>query len=330
MRGGRRGEDEIWKKPVLEIFPYAPVEQQMGQAFAGPVGQGYGHHLCWVFGFRRAPEGAMWEVIVDAHTGELLAFQDTNQYVSKKVVGGVYPLTSTEICPDNARCGTMQPGYPMPFANTGFGAPNDFTTSAGLYDYSGGTLATTLAGRYVRITDSCGALSESSATGDLDLGGVNGQHDCTSAGTSAGDTQASRSAFYEVNKLVEQARGWLPTNPWLQSQLQTNVNIALTCNAFYGPSAGTINFYRSGGGCRNTGEIGAVFDHEWGHGMDSSAETTVANVPSPRSGAAAVWTGRVMIIWGGSPGPSGTGGRYDRPHLERAKSTAMFLMTTDR
>jgi hypothetical protein len=29
-----------------------------------------------------------------------------------------------------------------------------------------------------------------------------------------------------------------------------------------------VNFYRSGGGCRNTGEIAAVFDHEWGHGMD--------------------------------------------------------------
>ncbi|MCI0447994.1 hypothetical protein L0152_32845, partial [bacterium] len=31
---------------------------------------------------------------------------------------------------------------------------------------------------------------------------------------------------------------------------------------------GSINFYRSGGGCGNTGEIAAVFDHEWGHGMD--------------------------------------------------------------
>jgi hypothetical protein len=66
------------------------------------------------------------------------------------------------------------------------------------------------------------------------------------------------------------ARGWLPANAWLQAQLITNVNLTQTCNAFYSPSNGTLNFYRSGGGCRNTGEIAAVFDHEWGHGMDDN------------------------------------------------------------
>ena len=72
------------------------------------------------------------------------------------------------------------------------------------------------------------------------------------------------------------ARGWLPANTWLQAQLVTNVNLNLTCNAFYSPGAGTINFYRSGGGCRNTGEIAAVFDHEWGHGLDDN--DTVGNL----------------------------------------------------
>ena len=35
------------------------------------------------------------------------------------------------------------------------------------------------------------------------------------------------------------------------------MNINSTCNAFWNGS--TINFYRSGGGCRNTGELAAVF-----------------------------------------------------------------------
>src|SRR6185436_17493488 len=73
-----------------------------------------------------------------------------------------------------------------------------------------------------------------------------------------------------VNKLIEMARGWLPGNPWLQNRLTTNVNIVNTCNAFWSPSAQNINFYRSGGGCRNTGEIAGVFDHEWGHGLDDN------------------------------------------------------------
>jgi hypothetical protein len=164
----------------------------------------------------------------------------------------------------------MQTGWPMPFADTGLPAPDDFTNSAGLLNYLGGTVTTTLTGRYVDIVDNCGAVSESSATGALNLGGANGQHDCTSAGGSLGDTASSRSAFYEINKLAEMARGWLPGNTWLRNRLTTNVNINNTCNAFWSSFAGTVNFYRSGGGCRNTGEIAGVFDHEWGHGLDDN------------------------------------------------------------
>ncbi|HET8646140.1 MAG TPA: S-layer homology domain-containing protein, partial [Vicinamibacteria bacterium] len=192
---------------------------------------------------------------------------DINHYVIKQATGGVYPLTNTEICPTPQTCGTMQLGWPMPWADTGLAAPNNFANSAGLFDYTSGTAVSALNGRFVRISDNCGLISLSSATGDLAFGGANGQHDCTTPGFGGpGNTPASRSCFYEVNKIKELARGWLPANTWLQGVLQANVNLQATCNAFWNGS--TINFYRSGGGCRNTGEIAAVFDHEWGHGMD--------------------------------------------------------------
>jgi hypothetical protein len=41
-----------------------------------------------------------------------------------------------------------------------------------------------------------------------------------------------------------------------------------------------VNFYRSGGGCNNTGEIAGVFDHEWGHGMDANDATPGIASPS--------------------------------------------------
>ena len=268
--GGLSSMDEILQQPALEIIPVAPQEHQRGEGFGGPVGAGYRHRLVWSFVFRRPPDEALWEVLVDAHDGEVLALQDTNHYATEQVTNGVYPLTSTEICPSNEQCGTMQTGWPVPFTDTGLPAPNDFTNSAGLFNYTSGTVTTTLTGRYVDIVDSCGAVSESSGTGSLNLGGANGQHDCTTLSGSPGNTAASRTAFYEVNKLAEMARGWLPTNTWLQNRLTTNVNIALTCNAFWSTLNGTINFYRSGGGCRNTGEIGSVFDHEWGHGLDDN------------------------------------------------------------
>ncbi|MES1245137.1 MAG: endopeptidase [Acidobacteriota bacterium] len=257
--GGASAMDEMVRQPTLEIIPAAAD---------GPVGAGYKHRLTWTFEFRRQPDDAVWEAIVDAQSGEVLAFQDVNHYVAKKITGGAYPVTSTEICPTPGTCGILQAGSPMPFADTGLASPNNFTNSAGLFDWTSGTVTTTLTGRYVDIVDTCGAVSNSSTTGDVSLGGTNGQHDCTTGGGGAGNTSASRTAFYEVNKLAEMARGWLPTNTWLQSRLTTNVNINNTCNAFWNGS--TVNFYRSGGGCRNTGEIAGVFDHEWGHGLDDN------------------------------------------------------------
>jgi hypothetical protein len=258
----------LWEKPSLAIVPMVRTDLQNGQTFTGGLGGGYSHKLVWTYGFQRAGEGERWRVSVDAQTGEMLAVEDENHYFDAKITGGIYPSTNTEICPGDATCGTLQPGSPMPWADTGLAAPNNFTDSSGTLDYSGtGTVSTTLNGKYVKITDTCGTPSFSSATGTIDMGGVNGNHDCVTGGGGAGNTAAARSCFYETNKLKEQARGWLPTNTWLQGQMTANVNLAQTCNAFWDGT--TTNFYKSGGGCRNTGEIGAVFDHEWGHGIDN-------------------------------------------------------------
>jgi hypothetical protein len=275
--GGRSSHDTIAEPVRLEIVPVAPAQHQQGARFAGPVGQGYGHRLVWAFSFERAYEPARWEVLVDASNGEVLAFQDTLHAIQKQITGGIYPLTNTEVCPNAAQCGTMQSGYPMPFADTGLAAPNDFTNSAGIFDWTSGAVTTTLTGKYIDIADSCGAVSNSSTTGDLNLGGTNGQHNCTSAGGSTGNTPSARSAFYELNKINEMGRGWLPSNTWLQSRVVAEVNLTTTtCNAFW--TGSRVQFYQSGGGCRNTGEEASVFDHEWGHGFDDNdANGTITN-----------------------------------------------------
>ena len=48
------------------------------------------------------------------------------------------------------------------------------------------------------------------------------------------------------------------------------MNINQACNAQW--NGATVNFFRSSpaNGCGNTGEIAAIFDHEWGHGMDNN------------------------------------------------------------
>lgn len=279
LAGGRASEDVILEQPRLEIVPLAPPEHLQGEAFAGPVGAGYQHRLVWTFTFQRPPDLARWEVIVDDRTAEVLSFEDRNEYVSKSITGGVYPITNTGICPDPTQCGIMQTGWPMPFADTGFPAPNNFANSGGVYSYTSGTAKTTLTGKYVDINDQCGAVNETSPNGNIDMGGTNGQHDCTiPGGHSAGDTASARSAFYEINKIAEQARGYLPHTNWLQNRLSTTVNLSQTCNAFW--DGFSVNFFKSGGGCRNTGEIAGVFDHEWGHGLDDNDANGSLSNPS--------------------------------------------------
>jgi hypothetical protein len=46
------------------------------------------------------------------------------------------------------------------------------------------------------------------------------------------------------------------------------MNVNKTCNASWNGT--TVNFFRSGNGCSNTGEIAAVFLHEWRHGLDQN------------------------------------------------------------
>jgi len=255
--GGRLPNDSITVEPHLEIVPIEPK-------WDGTIGKGYGYALVWVFSFTREGYVNNWEVLVDAHSGRLMSFLDTNMYVKKKIVGSIYPLSDDGCCPDG--CATAS--IPAPFMNTGFASPNNYTDFGGKYEYTSGTAVTTLDGLYVQMgTENCGTISESSSTGDIDLGGTNGQHDCTvPSGHSTGDTFSSRSCAIEVTNLNREVRSWVNTT-WLDSYITCNVNIASTCNAYQ--SGNTINFYRSGGGCRNTGEIAAVFDHEWGHRWDS-------------------------------------------------------------
>ncbi len=253
---------DAWRAaPSLAIVP---SEVGLDETLV-PPGLGLTYRLAWVLTPQFAGSRGTWEGLLDAATGEVLAFRDLNQYASARgVSGGVYPLSNDGFGPE----GTEQDGVPMSFADLS-GAAGEFAADTGgdLACVSG-QLTTALAGPFVKINDNCGAIAESAADGDIDLESSGGTDCVVPAGHSAGDTHASRSGFYEVNKQKELARGQLPANPWVQGQLTANMNIDDTCNAFW--NGATINFYQSGGGCANTGEIAAVFDHEWGHGMDDN------------------------------------------------------------
>ncbi len=75
--------------------------------------------------------------------------------------------------------------------------------------------------------------------------------------------RAERDAFYWVNETYEFVRS--VDNTWTIPSHNANVNVASTCNANW--TTWTMNFFREGGGCANTGTIGDVVAHEYGHGI---------------------------------------------------------------
>ena len=242
------------KPPALVLVPTA----------AGPD-TAYDHLLVWRFVMGAPGEPPTWVAEIDAGSGRVVALYDDTRY--GRVAGGVYPISDDQICTS----GCEQPGWPMPFADVSIAGGAPVTANdAGMFSCStpSSSTRTTLAGPYIRVHDNCGAISESSTCGSaLDLS-VGPGTDCdVPPGHSAGDTHASRSSFYHLNRSMQKGRAWLPSNGWLQSQVTDNVNINATCNAYWD---GSVNFYKSGGGCRNTGEIMGVFVHEWGHGLDAN------------------------------------------------------------
>jgi hypothetical protein len=265
---------EAFGAPHLELIPLARG------ADAGTVvaGNGYDFRLAWVVTATVQGDVGAWEALVDATSGLLLSLEDTNQYqTARTVVGGVYPTSNDGVVPD----GVEQPGYPMPYADVQVGDNSFFATSGGGAGCADGTLQTTLSGRYVHIADTCGAIDETSA-GALDLGTSSGTNCAVPAGHSAGDTHAARTTYYELNRIMEQARGYLPENEWLQAPLTANVNINQACNAFWNGS--TVNFFFQGGGCANTGELASIVDHEFAHGLDNNAGDTRISRPSEAMG----------------------------------------------
>jgi hypothetical protein len=267
--GGLTANDTLLDAGSLHLLP-ANVDGARDLRGFVP-GQGRRIVKVWQLTFRRRGVLGTWRARVDASSGRLLEFVDANAYA--QVTGGIYPF-SPAVGPEVPRA--------MPFADAGGGTAN----SAGLYNFTAAT-SSTLNGPYVQIFDNCGAISQpSDGVGDVTFG-ISGGTDCTTPGHGgAGNTHSSRTQFYQVNRIKEVGRGWLPGNAWLTQQLPVNVDINRTCNAYWNGSS--LNFFKSGGGCGNTGEIAAVSLHEYGHGLDQNDGSPFENTSEAYADVTAV------------------------------------------
>lgn len=250
--GGFTALDSFVDGGSYRLLPVALEDSRFAEGYE--VGNGRGIVGVWQFTFRRAGSAATWRARVDAESGELLEMVDTNAYAHAYVRGGVM-------------FGGVQAPRPMPFPDVSgvVGGGN----SAGVYDFTGAPTFSTLNGPFVRALDNCGPINEPSGpNGDIDFGLSPGNNCSTPGHGGLGNTRSSRTQFFHLNRAKEIGRGWFPANAWLNAKLTANVNINLFCNANW--NGVTVNFYRAGGGCGNTGEIEEVSLHEYGHGFDQN------------------------------------------------------------
>ena len=243
------------------------------------------YQLVYDAAFRVNGGRATWAALVDATTGAVIAFGDSNRYADGcgtpggRVTGGIRPAQSTD----------AEVVRSFPFVRVDPGAAT--TSQNGTFPYAGGTVTTGLNGTFFDTNCTDCVKSEvdpqsgfqpfaSSSNGLLALG--TGGRDVVTPGQptiaygNGTSTPADRTAFFHTNVARAIALKWLDL-PWLQAKVDVNVNINDVCNAFWDGSA--LNFFKageltsttgSGYKCTNTGEIRDVMQHEWGHGLDDN------------------------------------------------------------
>ena len=189
-----------------------------------------------------APRGE-WVSFVDALTGELLNVHNEVRFLTGEV------HAEHDVRTPN---GEMMES-PMRWMRIQGDGETTYTDEDGVWALDGEDApAGDLVGQYVRIRNEGGPNADlEGLTEDVLL-------------TADDADQAELSAFVFQSQIRQWATVYAPEIPLTDTRINVYVNIDDTCNAYFD---GSINFMRSGGGCRNTGRIADVNYHEWGHGF---------------------------------------------------------------
>jgi hypothetical protein len=211
-------------------------------------------------GLPATPDFAKFHFVADAISGEILHADDLILHTN--VTGSVHGQSTT---PPKADICSPEVDMAMPYAKVAIGSTVAYADAAGNFTIPNGgtspvTVTSYMAGQYFVVADQGGGLETLTQT-VTPPGPANFMHNA------ANTSEFIRS---EVNSYIQAnvVRDWVlvqnplyPTIP-AQTGFQINVNLNQTCNAYY--DGVSINFYRAGGGCSNTGYANVVH-HEYGH-----------------------------------------------------------------
>lgn len=223
--------------------------------------------LAWAFELRNRenPENpAGREIFISADDSSLVMLKEKNLIHHQQASGTIESYaTPGTAAPSASNPPTVQI---MPFMNLTSSAGNTTTDENGNFSINVGNsnpldITATYAGPYCRVYNQAGG--DHSTTTSF-TPGVPGTLTMNTGQTEFVTSEAS--CFDSVLDV----RTWLksidPSDNTLDFQVRTNANLNSTCNAYY--DGVSINMYRSGGGCNNTG-FSTVVAHEEGHWANS-------------------------------------------------------------
>ena len=202
-----------------------------------------------------------WLFVCDAATGAVL-YQESLVY-HEDIVGNVSGLCTPDYRAD--ACAT-EVWTPLPYLKVTRSGGETYTDINGDFVLANpGTapvnVTSTLTGRWFYVVNNGTGGNASITLNVTPPGPANFQHNQSNAEHQTAEVNA----YLQANTVRDMILGAKPNYPGIYNQsspMKVTVNINSTCNAYY--SASTINFYRSGGGCNNTG-FGDVVHHEYGH-----------------------------------------------------------------
>jgi cysteine-rich repeat protein len=197
----------------------------------------------------------LWTVYVDAATAAPVARRSRLKFADGTMMYNA-PVR---------RPGSTRMDYPAHQATMTVDGGSATSTYDGLLTWTGAgsaSVTSTVLGPFVRVNNDNAAEVTGAFT--LDPGGTQIWNRMDSE---LDDAQLT--SFIHANRVKTWSRAVAPTMTWLDEQIEVTVNINDVCNAF--SDGDSINFFRAGGGCANTGRLPDVIYHEFGHSFHAHA-----------------------------------------------------------
>jgi Zn-dependent metalloprotease len=215
------------------------------------------HHLVWRVRVHTAEPLGVWVTHVDAHNGEIIwryndvHFLDVTGSVSANTELDTWCNGQTQLPCKYIRVAAS--GYPTVYTdqNGNFTVPNVPQAVSVTTDFYG---------PYARVVNQAGP--EASLTLSI-APGTPAQFIFTDR-NSQNDERDAFDAMQQIHDFFEE---FAPNFYFTDTRMTCNVSVNSTCNAVY---TGSINLFREGDGCANTGRIQGVAEHEYGHGVQEA------------------------------------------------------------